>query len=50
MAHRVMDLLKKNQSVVENNLQFSQKQKAFVENSFNGLNHASADYGTFFFQ
>ena len=35
-------------SVVENTLQFSQKQKAYVENSFNGVNHASADYGTFF--
>ena len=35
-------------SVVENTLQFSQKQRAYVENSFNGLNHASADYGTFF--
>ena len=35
-------------SLVENTEQFSQKQRAHVENSFNGLNHASADYGTFF--
>ena len=27
---------------------FPQKQKIFMENSLNGFNHASADYGTFF--
>ena len=34
-------------SIAENALQFSRKQRAYLENSFNGLNHASADYGTF---
>jgi putative sugar O-methyltransferase len=35
-------------SIVEKTVGFSLKQRAYVKNSFNGLNHASADYGTFF--
>ena len=35
-------------TIVNNAAQFPEKQRAYIANSFNGLNHASADYGTFF--
>lgn len=35
-------------SIIEKSVDFTQKQRTYIENSFNGLNHASADYGTFF--
>ena len=35
-------------TIVNNAAQFPEKQRAYIANSLNGLNHASADYGTFF--
>ena len=35
-------------NIIEKAAQFSHKQRAYIENSFNGLTHASADFGAFF--